>query len=298
VTPETRRKIQRVGIVLKPGLAAAAHELDSIERYLEQHQVEPVFELEAQGLIGGRHRQLVGRDELAESVDMLLVLGGDGTLLGMADRVAQAGLEIPILGVNFGSLGFLTEAGQEDLYPSLDAALAGTATIEVRMMLRARAERNGSTLYDRVVLNDVVVTGGSLSRIVEFSVSVDSELVARFLADGIIIASPTGSTAYNLSAGGPIVHPAVDALVLNPIAPHTLTHRPVVIPASADVTVQPLLKAASEPAYATFDGQLGLELQAGDLVRIRKAERRVHLIRTSPRGYYEVLRRKLKWAER
>ncbi len=298
MTAEHPSAIHRVGIVLKPGLAAAAHELGAIELWLEQRGVEPVFELETPGLIGARNRQLVSRDELAQSVDMLLVLGGDGTLLGMADRVAQAGLEIPILGVNFGSLGFLTEAGQEDLYPSLEAALAGTATIELRMMLRARAERNGSSLYDRLVLNDVVVTGGSLSRIVEFSVSVGTELVARFLADGIIVASPTGSTAYNLSAGGPIVHPAVDAFVLNPIAPHTLTHRPVVIPASADVTIQPLLKSPGEPAYATFDGQLGLELQGGDLVRVSRADRRVHLIRTKPRGYYEVLRRKLKWAER
>ena len=165
-------------------------------------------------------------------------------------------------------------------------------------MLRARAERNGSTLYDRLVLNDVVVTGGSLSRIVEFSVSVGNDLVARFLADGIIVASPTGSTAYNLSAGGPIVHPAVDALVLNPIAPHTLTHRPLVIPASADVEIRPLLKTAGEPAYATFDGQLGVELQSGDVVRVRRAERPVRLIRTMPRSYYEVLRRKLRWAER
>jgi NAD+ kinase len=298
VNPETRSTIRRVGIVLKPGLAAAAHELASIERWLEERGIDPVFELETPGLIGSRHRQLVSRDELPQSVDLLLVLGGDGTLLGMADRVAQAGLEIPILGVNFGSLGFLTDAGQEDLYPSLEAAVAGTATIELRMMLRARAERHGSALYDRAVLNDVVVTGGALSRIVEFSVWVGSELVARFLADGIIIASPTGSTAYNLSAGGPIVHPAVDALILNPIAPHTLTHRPVVIPASANVKVEPLLKSASEPAYATFDGQLGLELQAGDVVCVRKAERPVHLVRTSPRGYYEVLRRKLKWAER
>ncbi len=298
MTPDTRSPIRRIGIVLKPGLTAAANELASIERWLERKGVEPVFELETPGLMGRGHRQLVGRDEIAQAVDMLLVLGGDGTLLGMADRVAQAGLEIPILGVNFGSLGFLTEAGQEDLYSSLDQAIAGTATIEIRMMLRAQAERNGSGIYNRVVLNDVVVTGGALSRVVEFSVSVGTELVARFLADGIIISSPTGSTAYNLSAGGPIVHPAVDAFILNPIAPHTLTHRPLVIPASAEVVVQPLLTASKDPAYATFDGQLGLELQGGDLVRIRRAERPAHLVRTSPRSYYEVLRRKLKWAER
>jgi NAD+ kinase len=290
--------IQRVGVVLKPGLTAAVSELSSIERWLDERGVESVFELETPGLIERGQRTLVSRDEIAAHVDLLLVLGGDGTLLGMADRVAQLGLEIPILGVNFGSLGFLTEAGQEDLYPSLAAALAGTATIELRMMLRARAERGGATLYDRLVLNDVVVTGGSLSRIVEFSVSVDAELVAHFLADGIIVASPTGSTAYNLSAGGPIVHPAVDAIVVNPIAPHALTHRPVVIPASALVTVQPLLKTPGQPAYVTFDGQVGLELQAGDLVRVRRAEHPVRLVRTSPRGYYEVLRRKLKWAER
>ncbi len=290
--------IQRVGIVVKPGLTPATQEIGAIARWLDARGVESVLEPDTASLSGERHRPQAGRDELPEQVDLLLVLGGDGTLLGMADRVAQAGRETPILGVNFGTLGFLTEITQAELYPALEATLAGQAEIELRMMLRSSVERNGAGFFERVVLNDVVVTGGSLSRIVEFSVSVGHELVARFLADGIIVSSPTGSTAYNLSAGGPIVHPAVDALVLNPIAPHTLTHRPVVIPASADVLVEPLLKSKGEPAYVTFDGQLGVELQPGDVVRVRRADHPVRLIRGSDRSYYEVLRRKLKWAER
>jgi len=184
------------------------------------------------------------------------------------------------------------------LYPSLEAALAGTAVIESRLMLRAVVERAGRVRVDRRVLNDVTITGGSLSRVVEFVVSVGGEFVASFHADGIIIATPTGSTAYNLSAGGPIVHPAVDAFVLNPIAPHTLTNRPVVIPASGDVLVQPLPRGENVDAFVTFDGQAGERLYVNDLVRIQRAARPVRLVRASTRSYYQVLREKLRWAER
>ena len=290
--------ITRVGLVAKPGLTAAAAELASIAAWLEQRGIEPVVEAETAMMANLRTRTRASRDELPRLVDLVLVLGGDGTLLGMADRIAQAGLEIPILGVNFGSLGFLTEVAFSELFPSLESALAGTAVIESRMMLRSTVERAGSDHVDRIVLNDVAVTGGSLSRIVEFSVAVGGDFVARFNADGLIIASPTGSTAYNLSAGGPIVHPAVDALVLNPIAPHTLTNRPVVIPADAEVVIQPLLKRPGDEAFVTFDGQFGMQLENGDLVHVQRARRPMRLVRASTRSYYEVLRQKLRWAER
>ena len=231
--------IKRVGIVAKPRLTAVSRDLPALAAWLEARGVEPVFDEATADLAeqGGLRR--VTRDDLPRHVDLILLLGGDGTLLGMADRAAQAGIEVPILGVNFGGLGFLTEVTYGELYASLEAALAGTAPVESRLMLRAVIERHGEPRAEHFVLNDVTVTGGSLSRVVEFAVSVGGEFVARFHADGIIISTPTGSTAYNLSAGGPIVHPAVHALVLNPIAPHTLTNRPVVIPASADVLVQP-----------------------------------------------------------
>ena len=216
----------------------------------------------------------------------------------MADRIAQAGLEIPILGVNFGTLGFLTEIAAAELLAALQDAIDGTAAIESRMMLRSNVARVGQPAVDRIVLNDVAVTGGSLSRIVEFSVTVGGDFVARFNADGIIISSPTGSTAYNLSAGGPIVHPAVDAFVLNPIAPHTLTNRPLVIPANVEVTIQPVLQRAGDEAFVTFDGQSGMQLENGDVVHVRRAARPMRLVRGSAHTYYEVLRAKLRWSER
>jgi len=287
-----------VGIVAKPGLTAVSADLPRIAAWLEQRGVRVVFDADTAALASPWPCATVSRDELPRHVDLVLLLGGDGTLLGMADRIAQADLEVPILGVNFGGLGFLTEITYPELYPSLDAALAGTAVIESRLMLRAVVERASRVRVDRRVLNDVTITGGSLSRVVEFVVSVGGEFVASFHADGIIIATPTGSTAYNLSAGGPIVHPAVDAFVLNPIAPHTLTNRPVVIPASADVLVQPLPRGGNVDAFVTFDGQAGERLEANDAVRVQRAARPVRLVRASTRSYYQVLREKLRWAER
>ncbi len=290
--------IKRVGIVAKPRLTAVSKDLPAIASWLEARGVEPVFDEATAALAeqGGLRR--VARDDLPRHVDLILLLGGDGTLLGMADRIAKAGLEVPILGVNFGGLGFMTEVTYDELYASLESTLAGTAPVEPRLMLRAVLERDGQSRAEHYVLNDVTVTGGSLSRVVEFAVSVGGEFVARFHADGIIVSTPTGSTAYNLSAGGPIVHPAVHALVLNPIAPHTLTNRPVVIPASADVLVQPHPRGDGSEVYVTFDGQAGERLDFTDTVRVQQAARPARLVRAGNRSYYQVLREKLRWAER
>ncbi len=290
--------ITRVGIVAKPGLTDTAVELTAVTAWLDARGVESVVEEETSKMADLRSRPRASRDELPYRVDLMLVFGGDGTLLGMADRIAQADREIPILGVNFGTLGFLTEISAAELLPSLAAALDGTAVLESRMMLRSTVERAGHTEVDRIVLNDVAVTGGSLSRIVEFEVFVSGDFVARFNADGLIISSPTGSTAYNLSAGGPIVHPAVDAMVLNPIAPHTLTNRPIVIPANAEVAIQPALQRSGDEAFVTFDGQAGLQLENGDIVHVQRARRPMRLMRGPARSYYDVLRKKLRWAER
>lgn len=290
--------IASVGIVAKPGLHAAANELAGIAHWLGDRGIRAVFDQDTAMLADMRADDHPSLDELAQLVELVLVLGGDGTLLGMADRIAQAGRDIPILGVNFGGLGFLTEITLPELYPSLEAALGGTAIIEERLMLRGRTERHGVPFEDRVVLNDVVITRGALSRIVEFSVSVGGKFVAKFHADGLIIASPTGSTAYNLSAGGPVVHPAVDAVVLTPIAPHILTNRPVVIPVSAEIYVQPLFGDKHAKAFITFDGQFGFQLEPEDLIRITRAERPVRLIKASTRDYFQVLRQKLRWTER
>jgi NAD+ kinase len=290
--------IQRVGIVAKIRLRAAAGPLVEIAEWLDRRGVESVFEVETAALAGFGHERLrVSRDELVELVDLVLVLGGDGTLLSMADRIGQTGRDIPILGVNFGHLGFLTEISLPELFPALESALAGNSPIDERLMLHCRITRRGKVFAERILLNDVVIERGAMSRMLELSVSVGGQFVARFHADGLIIASPTGSTAYNLSAAGPIVHPEVDAVVLTPIAPHTLTNRPVVIPASAEVEVQPVTHEPDQQVYVMLDGQTGFQLQPGDQLTVTRAPHPLRLIRAS-QSYFEVLRQKLKWAER
>jgi NAD+ kinase len=229
--------------------------------------------------------------------DLIVILGGDGTLIGMAGLIAQAGTTVPILGVNFGSLGFLTEIQLTELYESLESVLDGEAEVDERMMLRARTLRDGGVFANRLVVNDVVITRGALSRIIDLSVTVGDQLVMQVRADGLIVATPTGSSAYNLAAGGPIVHPAVDALLLTPIAPHMLTNRPVVLPGSSEVRVEPMMNGAEE-VFVTFDGQSGHPLQADDIIEITSAERPLLLVKATQRTYFDVLRQKLKWGAR
>jgi len=290
--------VSRVGIVAKSNLREATPHLVEIESWLATRGLEAVFETATAALMPpNAARRVADKPALVAQVDLIVVLGGDGTLLSVADSAGVAGADVPILGVNFGSLGFLTEATLPELYPSLEAALGGRARVEPRMMLRATTVRGGKALPEHLALNDVVITKAARARMTDLSVSVGDEFVTRVKADGLIVATPTGSTAYNLAAGGPIVQPVVDALVLTPIAPHMLTNRPIVIPATSLVRVQPQMNERDE-LYVTFDGQDGYELQAGDEVRIRCAERRVRLLRPSTRSYFDVLRQKLKWNER
>ena len=291
--------IERVGIVAKFGMPQAAPHLPELVAWLDARHVEPVFEVNTAALSPcTAGRRVMTRDELPSAVDLVLVLGGDGTLLGMAERIGHAGRDIPILGVNFGHLGFLTEITYPELYASLESALAGTAAVDERMMLLCSVRRADSLFAEHIVLNDVVITRGALSRIIELSVSVDGQFVATFHADGVIVATPTGSTAYNLSAGGPIVHPEVDAFVLTPIAPHTLTNRPVVIAGSASVDLQPLVGGVHQESYLLLDGQSGFQLAAGDVVTVARNPLPARIVRAPARGYFEVLRQKLKWASR
>jgi NAD+ kinase len=287
-----------VGIVAKSRLRAAAPHLVDIATWLEEHGAQAVFETATAALMSpGAGRRVADKRALAEQVDMVLVLGGDGTLLSMAARIAEAGSGIPILGVNFGSLGFLTEITLPELYPSLDAALSGQARIEERLMLRATTLRSGQRLAEHLVLNDVVITSGARSRMIDLSVSVGDEFLTAVKADGLIVGTPTGSTAYNLSAGGPIMQPNVDAIIITPIAPHTLTNRPIIIPSTSAVRVQPLMDDRDE-VFVTFDGQEGLQICADDELIVCRADRPLRLIRPSTRGYFDVLRQKLKWGER
>jgi NAD+ kinase len=296
--PPVTSRIGRVGIVAKASLREATKHLVDIASWLHARGVVPVFETATAALLAAPPQgRALDRQTLVADVDMILVLGGDGTLLSMADCIGAAGADIPILGINFGSLGFLTEVTLPELYPSLEAALSGTARTESRMMLRATTRRAGGAWTDHVALNDVVVTKAAHARMLELSVSVGDEFVTRIKADGLIVATPTGSTAYNLAAGGPIVHPTLDALLLTPIAPHMLTNRPIVIPASAPVRVQPLMDERDE-VYVTFDGQTGSQLHEGDEILICSNDRPLRLIRPSTRSYFDVLRQKLKWGER
>lgn len=291
--------IERVGIVAKIRQTSVGPHLVTVVRWLTEHGLEPVLEEQTAGLapdLGG-HR-VASRDDLPRLVDMLLVLGGDGTLLSMADRVSQSGRDLPILGVNFGHLGFLTEINFPELFPLLESAIAGTAAIERRLILSARVIRGGTQVAEYRALNDVVITRGSLSRVIDLSVTVDGTFVARFTGDGLIIASPTGSTAYNLSAGGPILHPGVEALVLTPIAPHTLSNRPVVVPGSVLVQVTASALDQDQEVILTLDGQIGLALQPGDTVEAVQYEPAIRLIKAPRHSYFDVLRQKLKWVER
>jgi NAD+ kinase len=288
--------IARVGVVAKQGLLAAEH-LDRLSAWLTSRRIETVYDTETAALTNSQVAA-VPRDTLPAGVDLIIVLGGDGTLLGMATRIALCGRDIPILGVNFGSLGFLTETRIDEMYTTLEAAVTGTAVIDERSMLAAEAYRAGTHFDSRIVLNDVVFTKAALSRMIELVVSVGSGTVTTVKADGLIVASATGSTAYNLAAGGPIVHPRVDALVLTPIAPHTLTNRPIVIPGTDIVEVRPHTDGNADQIFVTYDGQSGYPLQKDDHVRIRTSEHRLRLVKAPARNYFELLREKLKWGER
>jgi NAD+ kinase len=289
--------VSSVGILAKSQLLAATPHLLELGEWLTARGIRPVYETATAALMPDS-TGLTTRDKagLATGVDMVLVLGGDGTLIGMADCLAEAGSSIPVLGVNFGSLGFLTEVTLPELYRSLDNAVTGRAHIEERMMLRATTQ-SGHDIRRSIALNDAVITKTARSRMIDLSVYVADEFVTRVRADGLIIASPTGSTAYNLSAGGPIVQPDVDAMIITPIAPHTLTNRPLVIPGGSTVRVQATMDARDEIVF-TLDGQSTYPIHAGNEITVARAIKPLRLIRPSTRSYFEVLRTKLKWGER
>jgi len=293
------KAIKRVGVVAKSGLQEAADTLVELSEWLNARSLTGVFETETATLSGLTNQVTTcSRDEMPAAVDMILVLGGDGTLLAMGDRIAQHGVDVPLLGVNFGSLGFLTEITLAELFPALENAINGSVSLDQRRMLRAMVRRDGQIITDRVALNDVTLTRNATSPIIDLSVSVGSQFVAEFKADGLIVASPTGSTAYNLAAGGPIVHPVVEALVITPIAPHTLTNRPIIVPASSDVRIQPISNCDDNQIIVSFDGQSGVPLACDDIVSVASSEQPLQLFRATSRSYFAVLREKLKWAER
>lgn len=289
--------ITRVGLVAKHNLDAAAGVLAELAGWLEARHIEAVFETDTAALAGlPPGRPTSTRDDLPERCDLIVVLGGDGTLIGMADRIAEADTDVPILGVNFGSLGFLTEVALSELFPALESVLDGTYRYEERRMLRASVDRGGEPVLVGDALNDVVITKAAHARIIELDVSIDGLFVSAFRADGLIVSSPTGSTAYNLAAGGPILHPALPAVVLTPICPHMLTNRPFVVGDGATVEIS-LRWGRDVEVHITLDGQPGFALAPGDRVAVTRSPRALRLVRAPGRDYYEVLRTKLKWGE-
>lgn len=255
----------------------------------------PVVERTGAQAAGLDQWAVVDRDDLATRADVVIAFGGDGTLLDAARAVVDASADVPLIGVNLGRLGFLTDIGRAELTTALDALLAGRTRVDSRLMLTTTVtSRSAAMAGPRLALNDVVVTRGALSRMIEVEVKVDGQFVCHVKADGLIIATATGSTAYNLSAGGPIVHPSVDAFVLTPIAPHTLTNRPVVLPATSRIDLYPAIERAPD-LLVTIDGQDGIPLDAGSVVTVERSPRRLRLIHTSSRTHFDMLREKLKW---
>ncbi|MCR4375803.1 MAG: NAD(+)/NADH kinase [Acidobacteria bacterium] len=287
--------ITRLGLIARPHAPALAALVEAAE-WLTAHGARVVIagDEAAAAAIGSRW-PTAARTAIANEVDVLVAFGGDGTLLAAAGAAAHAAADVPVLGVHLGHLGFLTEVRRTELTDALTAVLEGRTWTETRLLLEGRVERGGAIAASHLALNDIVITRGRLSRMLELDVAVDGEHVCHVRADGLIVATATGSTAYNLSAGGPVMHPAVDALLLTPIAPHTLTNRPLVLPASADIVLRPHLDGMPTDIVATFDGQFGAPLQAGDAVTIRRAGRVLHLLRTTTRTHFEMLREKLHW---
>ena len=283
----------RVGLIAKPDAPAASRVILQVLEWLGSHGLTAVLEKQTAGLVPAANVQAASKDELPGLVDLLVVLGGDGTLLSMARAIGDLG--VPILGVNLGGLGFLTATTLDEMRPALEAVVAGRMATEERMLLDARLVRSGHTIGEYSALNDVVITKSAMSRIVDLSVSVGGRHATAYRADGLIISTPTGSTAYNLSTGGPILFPTMDAVVLTPIAPHTLSNRPIVIPGAERIEVTLL---DDQDVMLTMDGQVGVPLRARDRVEVEKATARIRLLRFPQKDFFSVLRTKLKWGER
>jgi NAD+ kinase len=283
----------KVGIVAKADAAEAPAALARLVDWLTEQGASVVVEKAAAELIPTSTVPLARREDLAGHVDLLVVLGGDGTLLSVARTVGDLG--VPILGVNLGGLGFLTATTLEEMIPAVGAMLAGQMTIEERMMLAARVRRRGERLTEHIALNDAVILKSAMSRIINLAVSVDGRYATAYRADGLIISTPTGSTAYSLSAGGPILFPVMDAVLLTPVCSHTLTNRPIVVPGRDRIEVT--LRGAQQ-VMLTLDGQVGIELEENDTVEIRQGSPRIRLVRFPHKDFFSVLRTKLKWGER
>jgi NAD+ kinase len=285
--------IQRVGIISKPKKVEVREIVPGLLEWLRERNIEAFIDKETGAIMDTREHSLT-RNEMPSKVDLLIVLGGDGTLLATARALNRK--PVPILAVNLGGLGFLTEITCEELYPTLEMVVAGTHQTDRRVQIEGELIRADEILTPFLALNDVVLNKGAIARIFDFELRVNGELVSTYKSDGLIVSTPTGSTAYSLAAGGPIVTPSVEAFLVTPICAHTLTHRALVIPNTAHIEVT--VKSQREIAYLTVDGQVGIAAHSEDLVRMRKADSYVELVRPPATPYFQILQKKLKWGER
>ncbi|HVT99878.1 MAG TPA: NAD(+)/NADH kinase [Acidobacteriaceae bacterium] len=285
--------MSRIAIISKPQKEELRQLLPDLVLWLKAHGHEPLLDPVSSTYV--LDEPVHPRPELASlNPDLVIVLGGDGTLLAAARVFARSGM--PILSVNLGSLGFLTEVRLTDLYAHLEAWGKGVCCVESRAMLHSELWRDGKVYSEHEALNDVVVAKGAIARMGHFAVEVDEQLAASFRADGVIVATPTGSTAYSLAAGGPVMVPRVDVLVVTPICPHQLTLRPMVLQGSSRVLVR--IEGIPDQTFLTVDGQEAVELRVGDELQCRKSDYCVKLIRLGENGFFDVLRSKLKWGEK
>ena len=285
--------MRRIAIISKPQKEELVTLLPELVLWLRTRGFEPILDP-----VSGNYAQeknVVPRGEMPEqNPELVVVLGGDGTLLAAARVFAKTG--IPIMSVNLGSLGFLTEVRLADIYSTLEGWCESCCTIETRTMLHSELWRDGKIFIEHEALNDVVVAKGAIARMVNFTIRLDSQLVASFRADGVIVSTPTGSTAYSLAANGPIVVPDVDALIVSPVCPHLLTLRPLVMRGNANLSLS--VEGIPDQTYLTVDGQEAISLKVGDELRCRRSQHFVRLVRLGSAGFFDVLRSKLKWGER
>lgn len=284
--------LKKIGVYAKKDHPDAEQLSLAICAHLQRHAIEVLLEDSLAEQIG----QINGfdEDEIPDLVDLIIVLGGDGTLISVARRVGHR--DLPILGINLGRLGFLTEVTQAELPEMLDRLVTGDYQVTDRMMLDASIRRNGELVGSYTVLNDVVINKGALARIIDMATSVDGRYLSTYKADGLIVSTPTGSTGYNLAAGGPIIYPEINSLVITPICPHMLTNRPIVVWSKSIIEIE--VKFENDVVFFTADGQVGRKLLPGDIVEVRRSQARTKLVTSPSKDYFEILRTKLSWGER
>ena len=281
--------IKKVGIIAKKNKTEAIEASRNLINWLKSRGVEVIVDNEFKKEVG----EFISETDLSQA-ELLVVLGGDGTLLSAARLIGNS--DVPILGVNLGGLGFLTAFSLNELYPVIEKILFEDYETEKRMMLTTTIIRRNEVIAKYSVLNDVVINKAAIARIIDLETSIDEYYLTSFKADGLIISTPTGSTAYSMAAGGPIVFPSLHTIILTPICPHTLTNRPILVPDSVKIRV--ILRSKNEDVFLTFDGQVGQSLRVNDVVEIKRSERAVRLIKSPFKDYFEVLRTKLRWGER